>query len=184
MHEIALTVTGSRNLRESAGPVLAQLQQETGEAVAFYVLEGRHVRVVETIPGRPSKGAAPALGKLLPAHCTAGGKVLLSLTEPEDLRKRFPGGVLVRYTDRTITDWSALLDDLAVVRQRGWAVSVGECDPSLTGIAAAVLLSTGRAVGAVVLTGHAATLRTRSEIDALVPRVVEAAHTVTARLRH
>ncbi|MFC0446838.1 IclR family transcriptional regulator [Rhodococcus jostii] len=184
MHEIALTVTGPRNLREAAGPVLSQLQNHVDEMVSFYVLEGKYVRVVQTYPGSRTKTVAPSLGKLLPAHCTAGGKALLSRETPEQLRRRFPGGLLAQYTERSITDWSTLMDDLTVTRQRGWSVSVGEFDPRLTSIAAPVVLSTGAAVGAVVLTGYASWLRTRAEIEAIAPRVMEAATAVTARMRN
>jgi DNA-binding IclR family transcriptional regulator len=184
MHEIALTVTGSRNLREAAGSVLEELHADIEEAVAFYVLEGKYARVVQSLPSTRTRPPAQALGKLFPAHCTAGGKALLSQESPEQLRRRFPGGLLARYSERSITEWTALLEDLARVRQRGWAVSVGEFEPNITGVAAPVVLSTGAVVGAVVLSEHGSRLHTRSEIEALAPRVMEAADTITARMRN
>ncbi|WP_160318035.1 MULTISPECIES: IclR family transcriptional regulator [Gordonia] len=183
IHELALTATSARDLRQSAEPVLEQLRNSVDEMVSFYVLEGKSVRVVQALPGGRTTTAASGLGALLPAHCTAGGKAILAHESERELRHRFPGKRLTRHTDRSITDWDALLNELDVVRRRGWAVSVGEYDPSLTSLASAVLIGSGAPAGAVVLTGFATWLRTRSEIDAHVAQVMQAANDISVRLR-
>lgn len=183
LHEVALTVTGPRKLRDAADVVLAELQERVDEKVGFYTLEGRWTRIVQTGFSPRTAALSPALGKVLPAHCTAGGKALLSWDSPENLRKRFPGGYLTRYTDRTITDWAAFVEELEVSRRRGWAVGMGEYDAALTAVAVPVVLSTRVAVGAVVLTGESAWLHTRSEIEAATLLLVEAAHKVAQNLR-
>lgn len=183
LHEIALTVSSSRNLRDAAAPVLADLHERYDETVVFYVLEGKYVRVVQALPGSRSRTLAPTLGRLFPAHCTAGGKALLSRESPEELERRFPGGLLASYTERSITDWSALLEELARVHKRGWAVSVGEFDASTTGLAVPVVLSTGAVIGSVGVVGYMSWLQTRAEIEALAPALIAAADAITTRMR-
>ncbi|OZD18197.1 IclR family transcriptional regulator [Rhodococcus sp. 06-156-3C] len=184
LHEIALTVSGSRNMRDAAAPVLADLHERYDETFVFYVLEGKDVRVVQALPGSRSRTLAPTLGRLFPAHCTAGGKALLSRESPEELERRYPGRQLAPFTDRSITDWPTLLDELARVHKRGWAVSVGEFDSSTTGLAVPVVLSSGAAIGSLGVVGYVSWLQTRAEIDALTPALIAAADAITARMRN
>ena len=48
------------------------------------------------------------------------------------------GEGLRRYTETTITDLGTLTSELAGIRAHGYAVSVGEMEPSLFGVSAAV----------------------------------------------
>jgi DNA-binding IclR family transcriptional regulator len=63
----------------------------------------------------------------------ASGKLALADLEPENLRR--VAGRLRRCTPATITDFGALTDELALVRDRGWATTVDELEIGLTAIA-------------------------------------------------
>jgi transcriptional regulator len=66
---------------------------------------------------RAGGGGAAGLGELMPAHCTAGGKVLLGA------RSRWRASLLSRplaaYTGRTITDPAVLEEQAAAAHARG-----------------------------------------------------------------
>lgn len=54
------------------------------------------------------------------------GKCLLAALDPEAAAELVRGAEIPRHTERTIVDPDALLDEVARVRQRGWAASAGE----------------------------------------------------------
>lgn len=57
----------------------------------------------------------------LPAHACASGKALLARMSDSEVRHLYPSPVLPARTKRSISSLMALLDDLALVRIRGWS---------------------------------------------------------------
>ena len=62
------------------------------------------------------------VGARLPAHATGIGKVLLAQLDDGEVRRRFVRKDLPVYTANAIPTVSALLDELAIIRQRGFAI--------------------------------------------------------------
>ena len=93
-------------------------------------------------------GATNWLGRAVPLHSTAIGKVLLAYGAAQ-LRP----GRLERRTERTITGRAALETELAAVRQRGYAVIDGELEPGLVAVAAPVYRDGGAVVAALSVSG-------------------------------
>ncbi|MDQ0370858.1 IclR family transcriptional regulator [Catenuloplanes indicus] len=87
------------------------------------------------------------IGRRLPLHATALGKVLLAYAA---------GGtdvVLEPFTRSTITSDARLRAALAETRARGWAAAVGEHDAGTAGIAAPLRTTGGLVVGAIGVSG-------------------------------
>ncbi|SFK59748.1 DNA-binding transcriptional regulator, IclR family [Amycolatopsis sacchari] len=183
MHELTLSVTSPVTLREAGAAALADLRDRTGLTASLLVLEGRRARFVQSLEGTGPRRAAARLGRVLPAHCTSGGKAMLAFHPPGDLARRYPGRRLERLTDRSLTCWDDLLRELAQVRARGWAVSLGECDRAVTGLGAPILLGSGEPVAALALAASAAHVGTRAEIAPYVEPLLHAANTVQTQLR-
>jgi IclR family transcriptional regulator, acetate operon repressor len=183
VHELALGATSAVRLRDAGQPVLEDLRRDTGMTVSVLILEGRMARFVQSLEGTRAGRASSRLGRVLPAHCTSGGKAMLAFCTPEDLARRYPSRRLDRLTDLSVGDWDVLLRALDQVRARGWAANVGESDPAITGIGAPVLLGSGEPVAAITLAATADRLRTRPEIDAVLPHLLEAATRMQSALR-
>jgi len=62
------------------------------------------------------------IGRRVPPHATAVGKTLLAYLDPEKARKVWEKGGLKRKTRYTITDSLALEQELARIREAGYAV--------------------------------------------------------------
>jgi IclR family acetate operon transcriptional repressor len=183
IHELALGATSAVRLRDAGQAVLESLRREVRMTVSALVLEGRKARFVQSLEGAGPGRAASRLGRVLPAHCTSGGKAMLAFCSPEDLARRYPSRRLDRMTDRSLGDWDALLRALDVIRARGWATNVGESHPTITAIGAPVLLGSGDPVAAVTVAATADRLRTRAEIDSMLPPLLEAATRIQSSLR-
>lgn len=115
----------------------------------------------------------PRLRELVPAHCAAGGKVLLAW------RDRWRESVLAqhleRVTSRTVTDVRNLRQELDLVRREGYATENGELQPRVRAVAAAVHCG-GDVVAALSVSGR------RLDLAAATPRVVQLADELSADL--
>ena len=93
-------------------------------------------------------GATNWLGRAVPLHCSAAGKVLLAHGAA-----KLPAGRLERRTEHTITSRAALETELAAVRVRGYAVIDGELEPGLVAVSAPVYRDGGAVVAALSVSG-------------------------------
>jgi DNA-binding IclR family transcriptional regulator len=108
---------------------------------------------------------------------------MLAALSTEALRARYPSHHLAATTARSITDWDALQRELAQIRRRGWAVNLGETDPSVAALGAAVLLGTGEPVAAVCAAAPMSRLGTATRLRTLAPAVIAAASVIQQRMR-
>ncbi|WP_123538638.1 IclR family transcriptional regulator [Halosimplex salinum] len=112
------------------------LASETGEACLFTIEE--HGRAVTLFRETGNRGVftRTRVGTRLYLHQTAGGKAILSQLPEETVddivdRVGLPGA-----TENTITDREALFDELARVRERGYAFNREESTDGLVALAA------------------------------------------------
>lgn len=92
-----------------------------------------------------------AVGTVLPAHATASGKVLLSGLSDEAVHVLMRSQQLPRYTDKTMHNLADLIDELDLVRRRGWAESWEELDRGLAGVAVPIRSPSAGLVAALEL---------------------------------
>ena len=68
------------------------------------------------------------IGKDAPMHSTGSGKILLSAMAPGRLAQLLDRSGQVRLTPKTITSRDALMEELAMVREQGYALDNEECE--------------------------------------------------------
>lgn len=174
--EIGLVAIGDLDVRRGARAHLERLAEELGETANLLLLEGTGVRFIDGVEGRQTVRVAPRTGMVLPAHATAGGKVLLADLSSEELRSRYVGG-LNRVTDATITDLDDLERELAAVRACGYATNFEESETGLAAVAVCIRDRLDRAVAGITISAPAARLpRGR------VPHVARALADAAARI--
>jgi len=120
------------------------LQELTGMHGLVAKLVGSRVVFVEQ-----TRGPDLAAGRAFPAHATSLGKALLAEAPAAVLDEV----VLDAWSSRTITDRRELEADLAITRERGWALEDGELDPHRRSIGAVVRDHRGTAVAAIGIGG-------------------------------
>ncbi|MFZ5918837.1 MAG: IclR family transcriptional regulator [Chloroflexota bacterium] len=150
---MAAQVVSYMDVREAARPLLRQLADTCQETVNLAVLDAEQVynleqmvpqaRQVKNI-GRPGRRMCP--------HCTAAGKVLLAFLPSEELERVLPER-LDKFTPHTITDPDRLRQELARVRQQGYAVAQEELEKGLNVVAAPIYNHEGRVEAAVSVAG-------------------------------
>ena len=163
-------------LAELAGPVLAALAAESGETANLIVSRAGATEAIAQADGRHLLGATNWVGRPLPLHCSAAGKVLLAFGAAT-----LADGPLERFASATIVDRDTLQGELDAVRDQGYSTLVDELEDGLSAVGAPVRDRGGAVVAAITLAG--ATLRLPSARLALLGRLaVEQADALSARL--
>jgi DNA-binding IclR family transcriptional regulator len=159
-------------LTRAAVPFVTRLQEQTGGEAHLAIPSYRSVVCVVHGDGRPVE---PRISELVPSHCTAVGKALLSYRD--DWRDSVLRGPLAARTPHTLTDPAALRADGAAVRARGWAAEDEEFRLRTRGVAAPVFTPAGDAVAALGVS-----VAGNGDLEALAAHVVPAARSLTAEL--
>ncbi len=110
------------DLYERAKPALRELAQALSANAHLAVLHQGQVLYLGREEAAPSAVFPSIVGRLVPAHCTALGKVLLAHLNPGERRQLLAVRPLERRTARTITSLRRLNAELAGVLTRGYAV--------------------------------------------------------------
>jgi IclR family transcriptional regulator, acetate operon repressor len=144
--EVGLAVVGSLNVREQARPIMEELAAELGETVHLGVLEGNQVRYVDGVESERALRVVARTGTLAPAHCTSLGKALLAQMTDEQVATLYPTSAepFTARTDNSITSQLRLMNELAHVRERGYAVNSGEAEEDVGSVAIAFRDFVGR----------------------------------------
>jgi DNA-binding IclR family transcriptional regulator len=139
-----------------AHPFMQELNRITRETVSLYVLEGNERVCIERLESPQSVRFAVRVGKRLPLYAGAAGKVMLAFLPSHRCNEILESEKLVAFTESTIIEWVALQKDLALTRERGYAVSKGEWTQGATGVAAPIFDRTNEVVGALNISGPSA----------------------------
>lgn len=168
------------SLQRSARPYLAALAKETGETANLTLLVGMEAVNVEAADSPRPVMHVGWIGRRLPLHATASGKVLLAHAGDAVVSSVFAGR-LKRLTPKTITSSRALRAELARVRARGYATVWAELEPDLAAVAAPVRDHRGDVVAALAIAGPVSRCE-RQQLGALAEHVVEAADGLSRKM--
>ncbi|MCX5821973.1 MAG: IclR family transcriptional regulator [Deltaproteobacteria bacterium] len=117
-------------------------------------VEGHLIRIcLEAVKSRHGLARVTAVGKILPLHCGAAGKVLLAYLSDKERKKNLHGKPLSKFTPITITDPALLEADLERIRRDGYAVSVGEREDGTYSVVAPVMGGKGEIVASLSISG-------------------------------
>ena len=140
---------------QHADSALRGLRDRTGFTVHFAVRGGDEAVYVRKLEGLRPYQMASRVGMSMPLHSTAIGKAVLARLHEEEVTAITGRTGLERRTARTITGLPALLDHLAEVRRRGYAVDDEENEEGIRCVAAAVSDHTGTVLGGISISGLA-----------------------------
>lgn len=163
-----------------ARPYLEELAESTRETATLGLWNKTEAITIDTVLGPGSIKHIAAPGRRNPAHCTATGKAMLSQMPSSTLKEVLALG-LESFTDQTITKASALERELRCVRERGYALNVGEFIPEIASIGAVIHDRRGRAAAAIAVTMPLFHFSKENQRQ-LPPLIKNAAATISRRL--
>ncbi|GII86112.1 IclR family transcriptional regulator [Sphaerisporangium siamense] len=164
------------DVRRIAAPELVALSQRTDETATLSTRTGwTRIYVDQVTPAREVIMSV-SLGVPYPLHAGGSSKAFLAFLTDEEIETYLTQRPLQPLTGETIADVPKLRDELAAIRERGWARSFGERMPGAASVAAPVFDHHGRPVAVISVCGPQE--RFRDEVEACVEVLLES----TARL--
>jgi DNA-binding IclR family transcriptional regulator len=141
------------DIRTVARPHLSALSSRTGQTTHLVILDGKEGVYLDKVEGERAAICYSRIGRRVPLHCSAVGKVLLAFRKPGEVEELLRGYSFAAQTDATIRDKEKLLRELERVREVGYAVDDQENEPGvkcgatpvrdhLGAVAAAISIST------------------------------------------
>ena len=142
----------SNTVVSTARPILKELAFLTGESAKLFVIEG-----VKRLCLAREKGPYPLRyavneGETFELYAGASGKALLAFSS-EEFRNEILNKKLKKITSTTIVERDRLEKEFEIIRERGYASSVGEVVPEVAGIAAPVFDHTSSIFAALTVAG-------------------------------
>ncbi len=172
-----------RECRRQARPILESLMAATGETAVVAVLRAGKVIYMDGVDTNRTIRAVSRVGAMLPAHCTAVGKSQLAFLAPAELDRLYPEASLEQVTPKTLRTREALLANLALIREKGYAVENEECDLDVKSVAAPVRDFSKNIIAAVGIVAPITRLSDeRIEQGEVAARVQDAANAISSKL--
>jgi DNA-binding IclR family transcriptional regulator len=149
---LASIAIGRMDIREIAAPYLRQLSEQAGETVHLVILDGIHVVYIDKVESARTIRMHSQIGLRNPLYCTGVGKAIMAYS-PDSLVEQVCKDPFIRFTETTLYTRSLLLEDLAAIRTRGFAIDNGEHESEVRCVAAPIFNHTNEAIAAISVSG-------------------------------
>lgn len=173
----------SLDLVAVATPRLQRLGDATGETVNLAVLTGDRIIYLVRLRNSDLVTANIQVGSTLPAVTTSIGKLLLAYLDDADLAERITAESFTgQRGPNARTSLAELRDELALIRNQGWAVQDEELAFGLRSVAGPVTRSGGRVVAGVNLAVSTRDWSTERIVSELRPALLATCGEISALL--
>ncbi len=174
LKRVLLLTLGTGSLEEIAQPKLVELAEHFTETAYLVQLTSSGIQLVDYY--LPTKGSRTLVhpGFEFPINATAAGKAIFAHQSEEAIAAELAKG-LKRYMPNTIVGKKAIRAELALIRDRGYAINDVELDSGIYAVAAPVWLGGETVIGAVAIVGIRDRLLKSHKPRAIEKVVVDAA---------
>ncbi|ELZ18749.1 IclR family transcriptional regulator [Haloterrigena salina JCM 13891] len=182
--DYGIHVRNRHRLYDVARPKVDELAAETNEKVWCVIEEhgmGVHIYGAE---GRHSVKTHARIGQRTYLHQFAAGKAILAHLPDNRIESILEDYGLAAQTDQTITERDELHDQLATIRDRGYAFNREESVIGVHAVGAPIRNKSGTAIGAISVAGPANRLRDDLMTEELPSLLLGATNEVEINLAH
>ena len=123
---VRLGEVANRKFGQVATPQLKDLVARLGETANLATIDGDRVIYVSQAPSPHAMRMFTEVGRRSYLHATSVGKAILAQLDDDEVRDIIARTGLPPMTEHSITTESALFEDLALTRERGYAIDDGE----------------------------------------------------------
>lgn len=181
--EIGAMVRGRIRLVQLAHPYMEELGKQFHETINLAFFEQGEVVYIDKVESAETLRMDLAIGRRVPAYCTALGKVFLASLSQEDREAYFQSEKLTAYTEKTITSLKELRKKLDKVRTDGFAIDDRELDEGIRCIAAPIRDEVGKMVAAMSIAGPSMRM-TMERLKSLRKPIMEVTKEISRKLGH
>lgn len=164
-----------------AKPYMARLSEGFGESVHLCALSNNRAVVVEQITAESRLTANAKIGEAEPLHCSSVGKCLLAYADSGRQEKMLRELTFEKHTEKTITDKTALLKELARIKERGFAIDDCELSEEIRCVAAPIFNSKGECCFSIGVSG-ARSRMTREKMNKISEGLKKVSEAISSEL--
>jgi len=169
-------------LSKVARPVMESLRRLTGETINLAVFDGTDVLYIDVIETDHTFRLVTRVGSHLPFYSTAMGKAMVAAMDDSARREELFANIEFEpIAPRTIGSLTRLKKQLAVIRQRGYALDDEEAVAGVRCLGAAILDGGGQVVAAISISGPVVRITT-DRIPLFARELCNAARTISTLL--
>jgi DNA-binding IclR family transcriptional regulator len=147
--QLASRAWSQLDLRAALADDLQALRDETGETVHLSVPAGREMIYIDKLESRGPVRMASRVGGRLSLHSSAAGKAYMAALPAPASDELVNGLTLTGFMPKTITQAQSLREELARVRQRGYAVDDEENERGIVCYGVAITSAAGQPLACV-----------------------------------
>jgi DNA-binding IclR family transcriptional regulator len=177
---LGLSYLDQIDVRSLGHETLVQLVAATNETATMSVRVGWNRVYVDQVTPQREVRMSVQLGRTFPLHAGASSKAMLAFLPAAEREEYLSDQHLSSLTARTITDIARLRKELAVIAERGFAMSFGERDASAGSVAAPVFGHDGDMAGVISVSGPVE--RFSAEVEKSSDLLLSAARRLSQRL--
>lgn len=152
MLSLSSELLGKIDLRTKAYPYLKQLMEQTNETIELEIFDGKSLIVIEKIESEESVRLFSQVGdRFEHLHASAPGKIVLAYTGL--LTEYIKNTKLLKITEKTIINLNVLEQQLAGIRNKGYAFDDQEIRMGIRRISAPVFDLHGKLAAVIDIAG-------------------------------
>lgn len=138
--DIGNSVLNDLNIVSIAKPHIRRLSESTNEVVHLVSIEKDEVVYIDKIESKNTIRMHSFIGKRIPIYCTAVGKAYMSCLENDEFLRLWNNfeDKLVKLTKNTITSKDAILKEITIIKNNGFAVDNEENEEGVICVAAPI----------------------------------------------
>lgn len=176
------TIQSQFPLERVATPIMKIVWARTGETTHLNVIDGRERLCISSIESPQNlKGGMP-VGNRSPIYAGASPKCLLAFSPDTFIEEILCTVSLNRLTENTITDKSRLREEIKIIRERGYAISLGERTPGLGSLSVPVFGHKGNILGALSLAIPETRFKDKSHRNRCLQELMSAGEMLSRRM--
>ena len=154
----------SMQIEQVVHPALQHLRDQTGDSASLAVLAGNEILYVAHVSTDRRFRLAANVGTRFPFHATSLGKAMAASLPAEERDGLLAQAPYQRFTERTVTDRSAIEERFALIAERGYDSALDELDYGIVSVAVPIYGRERKVVAAI----NCSTSTTRISQDELV----------------
>ena len=149
MFEIGADAMHQVDVMELIRGCMAEIHHKINETMHLGVRAEQDTLYIDKLDSTQSIRMTSYVGSRAPLYCTALGKAILSTMDDDEVRRLYADVPMTALTPHSITSLDRLLEQLAEVRSRGYAVEREESNENVCCVAIPLRNREGRAVYAL-----------------------------------
>lgn len=181
LFKLGSTVPISRNLREIAKPMMADLMKEAEENIYLTVLCEDTVIAIEEVKSSHHLTLNPDVTYTYPLNTCASGKLFLAAMDEETRLEKISELALEKRTEHTVDSREALMEASRRAAENGYALELQEFSDDLNSMASPIVDYRGQVVAGIAISGPSMRL-TEERMNSLVPALKETAARISEEL--